>query len=183
MDCTSLVNYHESKLSFVRSSKNPWNCGQNHDPKMNFRHQFYALKKFMSYKIFFRNSFWRFPNSRTCRYFMKNWKIDLGFLLYLFEFPKARKPYRFSTIPFLVSGSSETFWVSDEIIRKPKRYSQIPSRVPNQPLRKNSLPKIPLWFPKILIGFSTAIKKYSRIPQGCWNRYSRKPFGFRDLGN
>jgi hypothetical protein len=137
----------------------------------------------MSYKILFTNSFWRFQNFKTRRRVLKDLKIDLGFPLYLFELPKARKPFRVSTIPFWVSESSETLLLSDEIFRKPKRYSQIPIRIPSQLLRKYRFPKIPLWFSRVLIRFPTVVKKYSRIPYGCRIRYFRKPKDFRDLGN
>jgi hypothetical protein len=36
---------------------------------------------------------------------------------------------------------------------------------------------------KLLIGFSTIVKKYSKIPDGCRIWHSRKPKGFRDVGN
>ena len=45
---------------------------------------------------------------------LKKFQTYLGFLEYFIEFQKARIPFRFPSIPFLVSESSETLSVSDK---------------------------------------------------------------------
>jgi hypothetical protein len=89
---------------------------------------------------------------------LKKSQTNLGFLLYFIEFQKARIPFRFPSIPFLVSERSETYRVSDKMFRKPKRYSQILLRILNQILRTNGYSEIPLWFSRIRIGFPTVKK-------------------------
>ena len=50
----------------------------------------------------------------------KKFQTNLDFLEYLIEFPKARIPFRFPSIPFLVSESSEIYRVSDKCSRNRK---------------------------------------------------------------
>lgn len=66
----------------------------------------------------------------------------MGFLQNPFEMNKVRKPKEFPI----------------EYFENQKRYFRILFRIPNQLILQHGFPRIPKWFPKMVIGFSIRTK-------------------------